>query len=394
MARHSGDSCRPGELGHLAELAEQAELDVRRIIETLDGRRGPERQIRDLYASMTNEATIEARGATPIRAELARIDAVDSPPALARQIGRLSAMNAGGPFGASAGIDATNPTALLVTVAQGGTLLPERDYYLRTDAAMQAIRAQYLAYLTTIFRLAERPATAADVQDVLALETQLARAQRPHAESQIRAPGAPLKLHQAMRDMPGFDWQAWAEPQGFDLATRIIFEQPDFFRSFAAAVGTTPLDTWKDWLAARYITASSIFLSSGFADARFEFFGRVLSGQEAPRERWKRGVSMVNGHLGDEMGRLDVKKHLPEASRAHVERMVEMIMRGFREAMAEAEWMTPEARRAARDKLSRMSASVGYPARWRDYSRLRIAPDDLLGNAQRAFEFDNADNMR
>lgn len=380
--------------GTFAELAEQAELDVRRIIETLDGRTGPERQIRDLYASMTNEANIEALGATPIRAELARIDAIDSTEALARQIGHLSAINAGGPFGASAGIDATNPTALIVTVAQGGTLLPERDYYLRTDAAMQAIRDQYLAYLTTIFRLAGRERTAAKVRDVLALETRLAQAQQSHADSQIRAPGVPLKLPQAMKDMPGFDWQEWARPQGFDLATRIVFEQPAFFRTFAAAVGTTPLDTWKDWLAARYITASSIFISSAFADARFEFFGRVLSGQEAPRERWKRGVSMVNGYLGDEMGRLYVKKHLPDTSRARVEKIVEMIIRGFREAVDEAEWMTPEARRAAREKLGRLSASVGYPSRWRDYSRLRIAPDDLLGNAQRAFEFDNAYNMR
>lgn len=380
--------------GAFAELADRAELDVRRIIEGLDGRSGPERQIRDLYRSMANEAHIEAAGAAPIREELARIDAIDSPAALARQIGRLSAMNAGGPFGASAGIDLSNPTALIVSVTQGGTLLPEREYYLRNDAAMQAIRDQYLAYLTTIFKLAGRPSSPADVADVLKLETALARAQQAHAESQIRTPGTPLKLQQAMREMPGFDWQEWAKPQGFDLATRIVFEQPEFFRAFATAVASTPLTIWKAWLAARYITASSIFISSAFADARFEFFGRVLSGQEAPRERWKRGVSMVNGYLGDEMGRLYVKKHFTETSRARVEKMVDTIMRGFREAMDEAEWMTPEARRAARDKLSRMSASVGYPSRWRDYSRLQIAPDDLLGNAQRAFEFDNAYNMR
>lgn len=379
--------------GTFVELAEQADLDVRRIIETLDGRSGSERQIRDLYTSMTDEAQVETLGASPIREELARIDAIDSPEALARQIGRLSAMNAGGPFGASAGIDVANPTALIVTVAQGGTLLPERDYYLRTDAAMQAIRDQYLGYLTTIFGLAGRPRTSADARDVLALETRLAQTQQPHADSQIRTPGAPIRLAQAMREMPGFDWQAWAKPQGFDRATRIVFEQPAFFRSFAATVDATPLETWKAWLAARYITASSIFISNAFADARFEFFGRVLSGQEAPRERWKRGVSMVNGHLGDEMGRLYVKKHLPDRSRARVEQIVDTIMRGFRGALDEADWMTPEARRAAREKLGRLSAAVGYPARWRDYSGLRIAPGDLLGNAQRAFEFENEYNM-
>ena len=142
--RHSG---RPRQLGHVPELAEQAELDVRRIIETLDGRIGPERQIRDLYTSMTNEAQIEAlwRHADPRRAGPHRRGRFTE--ALARQIGHLSAINAGGPFGASAGIDTTNPTALIVNVAQGGTLLPERDYYLRNDAAMQLIRDQDPAYL-------------------------------------------------------------------------------------------------------------------------------------------------------------------------------------------------------------------------------------------------------
>lgn len=380
--------------GTFIELAEQADLNVRTIIETLDARSGPARQIRDLYTSMMNEASVEALGATPILEELARIEAIDSPAALARQIGRLSAMNAGGPFGASAGIDAGNPSALVVTVAQGGTLLPERDYYFRTDAATQAIRDAYLAYLTTIFTLAKRPGAAAEARDVLALETTLANAQQPHAQAQIRAPGQPLKLPQADREMPGFDWREWARPQGFDLATTIVFEQPAFFRAFAATISAAPLATWKAWLAARYITASSIFISRAFADARFEFFGRVLSGQEVPLPRWKRGVSMVNGYLGDEMGRLYVKRHFPDSSRARVEEIADTIVRAFRDALDEAEWMTPQARRAAREKLQRLTASVGYPRQWRDYSRLRIAPDDLLGNAQRAFQFENAYGMR
>lgn len=380
--------------GALAELAEQADVDVRRIIESLDGRSGPERRIRDLYTSMTDEATIESRGAAPIRDELSRIDALDSTAALARQIGRLSAMNAGGPFGSSAGIDGANPTALIVTVSQGGTLLPERDYYVRADPAMQAIREQYLGYLTTIFRLAGRAAPVEDARDVLALETRLARAQQPHADSQIRATGTPIKLPQAIHEMPGFDWQAWAKPQGFDLATRIQFEQPAFFRTFAAEISATPLATWKPWLAARYITASSIFISNAFGDARFEFFGRILSGQQAPRERWKRGVSMVNGYLGDEIGQFYVKEHLPDSSRDRVRKMVDTIVRSFRDAIDGSEWMTPPARGAAREKLARLSVSVGYPSRWRDYSRLEISPDDLLGNAHRAFAFDNAYNMR
>ena len=375
--------------GTFAELADRAEHDVRQIIESLDGKSGAERQIRDLYASMMDEARIEALGAGPIREELDRIDAIDSPAALAKQIGRLSAMNAGGPFSVSAGVDATNSTALIVTVSQGGTLLPERDYYFGGDAPTRAIRDQYIAYLTNIFTLAGRTKPAEEALAVLALETTLARAQQPHAEARVKPPGRPFKLREVERDMPGFAWTEWAKPQGLDLAETIVFEQPAFFRVFASAVTSTPLDTWKAWLAARYITASSIFISRPFADARFEFFGRVLSGQELPRERWKRGVSMVNAYLGDAMGQLYVRKHFPDASRQKVQTIVRTILKAFREAVDEAAWMTPEARRHARTKLDYLGAGVGYPDRWRTYDRLRIRADDLLGNAQRGQQFEN-----
>jgi len=375
--------------GTFEELSERAEDDVRRLIEGLDGRSGPEQQIRDLYASMMDEARVEALDAAPIREELERIDRIDSSAALAKQIGRLSAMNAGGAFSASAGVDASNPPALVVTVTQGGTLLPERDYYLKTDPVTRAIRDQYIAYLTTIFTLAKRTAPAREARAVLDLETILARAQQPHADTRIRPESRAFKLREVEREMPGFAWTEWAKPQGLDLVATIVFEQPAFFQLFAATVNSTPLETWQAWLAARYITASSIFISRSFADARFEFFGRVLSGQELPRERWKRGVSMVNAYLGDAMGQLYVREHFPRASRQKVQTIVRTIGKAFREAVEEASWMTPEARRHARAKLDYLGAGVGYPDRWRSYDRLQIRAGDLLGNAQRGHKFEN-----
>ena len=374
--------------GTFIELADRAEQDVRQIIERL-GRGGTEQQIRDLYASMLDEGRIEALGAAPIQPELDRIAAIDSPMALARQIGHLSAMNAGGPFAASAGLDANNPDGLIVTITQGGTLLPERDYYFKSDEATRAIREKYLAYLTHIFTLAGWRSDAAKVRAVLDLETTLARAQQPHAESRIRPPRKPMNLRDAEREMPGFVWTEWARPQGLDHATTIVFEQPEFFRAFAATVTVVPLETWKSWLAARYITASSIYVSRAFADARFEFFGRVLSGQEAPRERWKRGVSLVNGYLGDAMGQMYVREHFPESSRQRVRAMVRTIVDAFRDAVREATWMTPDARREALAKLDFLQAGVGYPDRWRSYEGLHMRADDLLGNVQRAQKFEN-----
>src|SRR5262245_52277962 len=143
--------------GTFIELADRADFDVRQIIEHLDGRGGIEQKIRDLYRSVLDEANIEALGARPILDELKRIEEIDSPKALAREAGRLSRLGAGGPFAATAGLDANNPGAMVATITQGGTLLPERNYYLATDSASRAIREQYVAYLTTIFTLVNRP---------------------------------------------------------------------------------------------------------------------------------------------------------------------------------------------------------------------------------------------
>jgi putative endopeptidase len=379
--------------GTFTELSERADLDVRRIIEKLDGRSGLEGQIRGLYASMMDEERIEALGATPIQEELDRIAGIESPSALARQIGQLSAMNSGGPFGASVARNADNTSGLIVTITQGGTLLPERDYYLESDEASRAIREQYLAYLTRIFTLAKWPDPPGQALAVLALETTLARAQQPHADLQVRPARKPLELREAERDLPGFAWSEWGKPQGLDNSVLIIFEGSDFFRTFAATIGRVSLETWKSWLAARYITASSIYISRAFADARFDFFGTVLSGQQVPRERWKRGVSMVNAYLGDAMGQLYVREHLPQSSRQRVRVIVRTIVEAFRDAVEDATWMSSDARSQARQKLKFLRAGVGYPERWRSYDGLRIRPDDLLGNAQRAHMFENEYRM-
>jgi putative endopeptidase len=292
----------------------------------------------------------------------------------------------------SAGLDAYNPSALVATITQGGTLLPERRYYLASDATIQAVRQEYHAYLTRMFTLAERADPSGDADAVVALETVLARAQMAGPDARNSAARA-FELSALGREMPGFEWREWARPQGLDLVASIILEQPEFFREFARAAQEVPLRNWRAWLAARYLTASSVYLSRAFGDARFEFFGRIMSGQETPRVRWKRAVSMVNGHLGDAVGQLYVRKHLPDGTRDRVVRIVRRIVDAFRQAIDEATWMTPAARREARNKLNRLQAGVGYPDRWRRYDALRIDPDDLLGNVQRAQAFANAYQM-
>ena len=385
--------------GTFLELADKTETDLRAIIESVaaerDRQRGTARQIADLYASLMNKARAEELGLRPIAGLLQRIDAIETPRDLASVAGHLSAIALGGPFLGAVEEDLEKPGTPIVTIRQGGTLLPDRDYYVKDDERFIRIRAQYVDYLSSIFALAGRPSAATDARAVLALESSIARVQ--WTPEQARDPASTAKkfsLAALEREMPGFDWSRWAHPQGIDRTGYAILAQPSFFKSFAALIETTPIETGKMWLLSRLLTAAAPYLTPALSDARFEFFGRVLSGQELPRTHWKRGVGLVNGFLGDAAGRLYVEQHFPASSKVRVEKLVATIVAAFRQALTEAEWMSERAKRSALAKLSTLSTHVGYPDRWRDYRGLVIKPDDLFGNVQRARQFDGDYTLR
>lgn len=383
--------------GALMEVSERVERDLQSVIDELTAsprRSRVEQQIVDLYASMTGTARLEELGTRPIDSELRRIDAVATATELAAEAGHLSAIAAGGPFDGSIGLDTRNPQMPIVQVFQGGTLLPDRDYYLKPDTAFAEIRKQYEAYLTTIFMMTGRRDPATDARAVLALETALAAAQWTQAESvdRVRTNNS-FALADLPVSMPGFDWMAWARPQGIDRTPNVVLAQPSFFKSFAALVPATPLSTWKAWLSARYITASAPYLTQAFNDARFDFFGRILTGQEAPRERWRRGVGLVSQFLGDAIGRLYIERRFPPTAKARAHTLVDNVMKACRQAIGDSDWMSAPTRREALVKLSNVTARMAYPDRWRTYGGFVVKRDDLLGNVQRGQKFESDDRM-
>ena len=389
--------------GTFLELADKTESDLRTIIERVaadrDRQRGTARQIADLYGSLMNKARAEELGLQPIATLLQRIDAVETARDLASVAGHLSAIALGGPFLGAVEEDLERPGTPIVTIAQGGTLLPDRDYYIKDDERFVRIRAQYVDYLSSIFTLAQRPNAARDARAVLALETAIARLQwKPEQTRDPSTTARKFSLTTLEREMPGFDWLRWARPQGIDRTGYVILAQPSFFKGFAALLETTPMatpiETWRAWLLSRLLTAAAPYLAPALSDARFEFFGRVLSGQELPRTHWKRGVGLVNIFLGDAAGRLYVEQHFPASSKVRVEKLVATLVAAFRQAITESEWMSERAKRSALAKLSRLSTKVGYPDRWRDYQGLVIKPDDLFGNVQRARQFDGEFTLR
>lgn len=376
--------------GSFVELADRAEADLYAIIERLAGdpNRAPgsiAQQVGDLFASFSNEARINALGAAPLAPTLERIAAITTPAELARVIGELSMVGLPGPVGGYVNADAGDPTRTALYLVQGGTTLPDRDYYLLDDPKFVDIRAKYLVYLETTFRLAGRSDAADAARAVLGLETELARIQWTQVESRdaVKTYNR-IALTKLATDMPGFDWIGWATAQGLDRTPEVVVGQPSFFKGFAALVPTIPMETWKAWVAAQYITSAGAYLSQPFVDARFEFFGRTLSGQQAQRPRWKRGVQVVNGAMGEALGQLYVERHFPGDAKARMEAMIANLKEAYRQSIASLEWMTEPTRKEALEKLSRFSAKIGYPTQWRDYSALRIAADDLLGNMERS----------
>ncbi len=381
--------------GAFAELTDKAEADVRAILDaaaSADNRAGGTvaQQVGDLYTSFMNEARAEQLGATPIKAELQKIDAITTAQAMAAEAGALSAINAGGPVNAGVASDAKDPTRTILYLAQGGIALPDRDYYLQDDPKFVEVRQKYQEFLEKIFTLSGRPNAAADAKAVLGLETELARIQWTRVESRDS-----LKTYNKFpfeslpREMPGFDWMAWARPQGLDRAVDVVVSQPSFFKSFAALVPATPLATWRAWLAAQYLTAAAPYLSKPFVDASFELFGRTLSGQPSQRERWKRGVSVVNGHIGMAVGKLYVDKTFPPEAKARMQKMVGNLLEAYRQSITTLDWMTPDTRKQALEKLAKFNTKIAYPDKWRDYTGLVIKSDDLLGNVLRAERFEN-----
>ena len=380
------------------ELVEKTNDDIRAIIEELaaspDRKPGsPTQQVVDLYASMMNEAAIEARGIAPLEPDLKAIDAIDSTRALADRAGRLSATTTAGPFSGNVGTDPRHPDDRIVHIAQGGLLL-ERERYLGDDALSRGIREEYRKYLERVFTIVGRADPKGDATAVVALEVELASAHiPPNAATDKNAFASPLSLPQMNSAFPGFDWVAWGRPQGLDRITGVIVMQPSFFRNFAALVPERPLSTWRAWLAGRYLTAMSTYANQALNDARFDFFGRYLTGQAAPIVRWKRSVGLVNRMLGDVVGRLYATKYFSRTSRTRVERIVEQIVKAYRLAISEADWMSGGAKGEAQAKLALLKTRVGYPDAWRDYRGLDILPDDLFGNLTRAQAFDNARRM-
>jgi putative endopeptidase len=385
-----GDRSNWGGFAILRDLSDQR---TRAIIESVSAQKNAPgsvgQKVGDYFASFMDEAAIEAKGAEPLRPLLAPIAAIQTPDQLAQAFGVANRMGIDVPIGMGVIQDLKDNTVYSAYLGQGGLGLPDRDYYLDDNERFVAIRAKYITHIGNMLKLAGVPDAEAKAQRIYDLEKKIAATHWTQAESrQIDKLYNPVAVAELGTKMPGFNWGMYLKAVGVDGQTQVIATQPSALTKAAAFVSSEPLDVWKDYLTYHTIEDAAPFLSKAFVDENFAFTGVVLSGTPTNKDRWKRGVDVVNGALGEAVGQLYVAKYFPPAAKAKAEELVKNVRKAMDARLSRLEWMSPETKVKARTKLAAFTAKIGYPDKWRNYSALTIVRGDALGNAMRATEFE------
>jgi putative endopeptidase len=384
--------------GSFHVLADAAEQNLRAIVEEAadpDAAEGSVlRKVGDLYAGFLDEDAVDAAGVQPIAGLLARVAAVQDRAGLVEVLGQLHRTGISGAFSLWVDTDARESTRYLPYLQQGGIGLPDESYY-REDAFAE-VRKAYVEHLTRMHELAGLTDPAGRAERVMALETRLASAHWDRVANRDAVKTYTLVDAAGLAGLaPGFDWSAWAAALGAgpDTLAQVIVRQPGYLGAFAAALDEVPLEHWQEWLAWRLVHGTAPYLSTALVEENFAFYGRTLTGAQELRARWKRGVSLVEGALGEAVGRLYVERHFPPQAKARMSQLVDNLVEAYRRSIAGLDWMGPDTRQRALDKLGRFTPKIGYPDRWRDYSALEIRRGDLVGNVHRATAFELDRNL-
>ena len=382
------DKARYGSFYLLAEEAEKAVREI--IMEAQSADPGTEaRKVGDLYASFMDEGRVNALGAAPLADALADVSRIDSIDTLLATLGRLERGGSSGFVQLFVDNDPGQPERYLVFVEQGGLGLPDESYYREEKFA--DIRAKYPVFLERMLTLAGLDDAAVRASRIVALETEIASHHWDNVATRDSEKTYNPMAWSATNDLVGaVDLDVWLSAIGvpehsFD---EVVVRQPSFLSGLESVLRADNLDAWRDWLAWQVIRSNAAYLSQDFVDANFDFYGRTLTGTPELRARWKRGVSLVEGALGEAVGRIYVERHFPDAAKQSMDVLVAHLVEAYRQSIEKLDWMGPETRTRALDKLDKFTPKIGYPVKWRDYSSLAISVDDLIGNVRATNEFE------
>ena len=388
--------------GSFEKLDDDTKPQLRAIIEAAAANpnqaEGTDAQrIGDFFASYMDEARLEQLGLTPLKAELERVAALQDKQQIPALIAHFNRYGVTTPYAFAIHQDNKDPTKYVADLYQDGLSLPDRDYYLKkTDKKMAETLAKYQQHVTRMLTLAGNANAAADAKAIVALETEIAKIQ--WTKVQLRDPVKAynkVPLDQLPKLAPGYDWSTWLKDTGIaGKVDYVIVSQPSFITGFNKLLNKTPQATWKAYFQWQVIHANAAYLAKDFALENFAFYGTVLSDIKQQQPRWKRGVNATDGALGESLGKLYVEQHFPAERKARMEALVKNLLEAFRQSINTLDWMSPETKLQAQAKLAKFTVKIGYPNKWRDYSQLVVAKDDLVGNMRRshAFEYEKEVN--
>ena len=377
--------------GGFAVLRDLSEARVRKLVESYPAADpasgGDQAKVATLYRGFMDEAAIEKLGTKPLEPQLAAIRAAKDRDALAALMGRANAGFGRSFFSAGVSDDQRDPDRYTLYMSQSGLGLGDREMYLNEKFAPQ--RERYQAYVAQMLQLAGWPEPAKRAAAIVAMETKIAEAHWTRAESRNRDKTYnPMTQAQLASMAPGFNWATFMKAGGISKAEKVVVSQNTAFPKLAQIFAATDLETLKAWQAFHIVDDASPLLSKRFVDANFEFRQKFLNGQPEQRDRWKRGIAVAEGAMGEAIGRDYVKLYYPPESKAKMDKLVADLRVAMRKRIEGLQWMSPATKVQALDKLQSFGLKIGHPDEWRDYSGLAVRNGDLFGNVERAAKFE------
>lgn len=380
--------------GPFVQLADQAEGDVRAIIEELAAgdpatMTDDARKIGDLFASFMDTDAIAAKGLRPVRPLIDAVAALRDVRDLAAFLGEFERIGGHGLFGSYVDTDDRNSERYLFHLVQGGLGLPDESYY--RDDKFAEVREKYVAYLTRLLTLAEHDDPSGAAAIVLGIDARLAAGHWERAETRdVQKTYNLLTVGELKALCPAFDWDAYVTNLGGNEQTlaESCVRQPSYFGHLSTVLEEVPIEQWRVWLLTHVLRSAAPYLTDDLVEANFDFYGRTLNGTPELRARWKRGVALVEGAIGEAVGKEYVARHFPPTSKALMDELVANLLAAYRVSIEALDWMTDETKQRAYAKLDTFRPKIGYPERFRDYSGLRVSKDDLLGNVAAASSFE------
>jgi len=376
--------------GSILTVLDGTEAKLHAIIDELAASKSEpgsvDQKVADLYASWMDEAGIETRGIEPLRPYLAQINAVNDKSDLMKLVGTIDFQ---APVSVAVEADTADPTRYTVWVSQSGLGMPNRDYYLKKGPKFDGYRAAYLAYVTKVFELIGDPDPAASAKAVIKLENKIATVAWPEErQRQISEINNPMDLAALEKYVPAIDWKVVLAGVGLGDAKNFIVNETTAIRDGAKLLGTEPIAAWKAYMTFHFVDAYSTDLPKAFDTAQFEFHSKALRGIQQQRDRWKRGMQLIDNSIGEGMGQIFVRKHFQPETKAKMDDLVANLRAALKQRLAASTWMDEATRAEALKKLDAFEPRVGYPDKWRDYSRLVVERGKHFENSRSARLFE------